>query len=73
MAAMSFPRISRDEERRIEEGWDNDDEAHVLLDLVNAEFSNDPMSQQCFDRRIVERVALCVAKRKLFEQRRPFL
>lgn len=51
-------------ERAMEEKFDNDDEAHTLLDLINAEFQSDPMSVQCFDLRIVERVKLCVAHRK---------
>lgn len=38
--------------------------AHELLDLIVAEFISDPMSVQCFDRRIVERAKLCVATRK---------
>ena len=41
------------------------DEAYRLLDLVAAEFKSDPVSTQCFDSRIVERVkyiaALCKA------------
>jgi hypothetical protein len=36
-------------------------EAEVLIDLVAAEFSSDPMSVQCFDLRIVERVKQCAA------------
>ena len=39
-------------------------EAHALLELIDAEFQSDPMSVQCFDLRIVERVRLCVAKRQ---------
>ncbi len=31
-------------------------EAVRLLDLIAAEFASDPMSVQCFDRRIVESV-----------------
>lgn len=34
-------------------------EAEVLLDLVAAEFASDPMSVQCFDLRVVERVKAC--------------
>lgn len=48
----------------VKDGWKNDDEAHELLDLIDAEFRSDPMSQQCFDKRIVDRVSLCVALRK---------
>ncbi len=43
---------------------ENDAEAHVLLNLINAEFQSDPTSVRCFDLRIVERVKQCVAKRK---------
>ena len=39
-------------------------EAYALLDLIDAEFRSDPMSVQCFDLRIVERVKLWVAKQK---------
>lgn len=35
-------------------------EAFTLLDLINAEFQSDPLSTQCFDRRIVERVKKCM-------------
>ncbi len=50
--------------RTVEENFRNDDEAHTLLDLINVEFRTDPRSAQFFDRRIVERVAYCVALRK---------
>lgn len=36
-------------------------EAMKLLDIINAEFTSDPMSVQCFDLRIVERVKYCIA------------
>jgi hypothetical protein len=42
----------------------NDTEAHVLLDLIDCEFRNDPMSTQCFDLRIVKRVAECVRRNR---------
>ncbi len=42
----------------------NIEEAFVLLDLIDAEFRTDPMSTQCFDLRIVERVRVCVEKRR---------
>jgi hypothetical protein len=38
-------------------------EAMTLLVLIDAEFRSDPMSVQCFDLSIVERVRVCVAKR----------
>jgi hypothetical protein len=34
-------------------------EAGTLIDLIAAEFKSDPMSVQCFDLRIVERVKRC--------------
>jgi hypothetical protein len=37
-------------------------EALILLDLIDAEFQSDPMSQQCFDIRIVQRVRALVEK-----------
>jgi hypothetical protein len=49
---------------QIEASFDNDREAHALLALIDAEFQSDPMSVQCFDLRIVERVKLCVTKHK---------
>ncbi len=36
------------------------EEAFHLLGLVSAEFRSDPMSVQCFDLRIVDRVNKCV-------------
>ncbi len=70
---MNDYRMSREEQRKIEESWDNDREAHELLDLIVAEFVSDPMSVQCFDPRIVERAKLCVAKRKRFVGSTPAL
>lgn len=58
-------------ERRIEENFANTTEAFSLLGLINAEFQSDPMSTQCFDARIVERVKLCVAKRCHFNDTDP--
>jgi hypothetical protein len=40
--------------------------------LIDAEFRSDPMSVQCFDLRVVERVKACVAARKRFEKDGPF-
>ncbi len=48
-------------------GGDLDAEAFRLLDLINAEFSTDPKSVQCFDLRIVERVRRCVEQRRRAE------
>lgn len=39
-------------------------EAFNLLDLIDAEFRTDPMSQQCFDSRIVVRVRAWVKNRE---------
>lgn len=61
--------ITATHERELEAMFDNDIEAHVLLDLINAEFQSDPMSVQCFDARIVERVKQCVARHKGFVRR----
>lgn len=46
----------------------NKREAFDLLALTNAEFTTDPMSVQCFDLRIVERLRVCVERRKAFER-----
>jgi hypothetical protein len=48
-------------------------EAFALLDLINAEFRSDPMSVQCFDARIVERVRECVDKHKKFVAQNPLM
>lgn len=65
-------KLTKATERAVEDGWRNDDEAHALLDLIDAEFRTDPMSQQCFDRSIVQRVAYCVALRKKHQADRIF-
>lgn len=46
----------------LDEDAENCYEAFELLGLIDAEFRSDPMSTQCFDRRIVERVRRCVEK-----------
>lgn len=51
--------------------FENMQEAFRLLDLIDAEFRSDPMSTQCFDLRIVQRVAACVAARKQFVKNNP--
>ena len=58
--------------RAIEANFENQREAFALLDLIDAEFRSDPMSTQCFDARIVQRVRACVAARKTFEKEQPF-
>ncbi len=50
-------------------GLELEAEAFRLLDLINAEFSSDPRSVQCFDLRIVERVRRCVDQRRRAERR----
>lgn len=59
-------------ERAIEDNFKNEKEAFDLLNLIDSEFRSDPMSTQCFDARIVERVRYCVEKRKAFEKALPF-
>jgi len=39
-------------------------ECYALLDLIDTEFRTDPMSVQCFDLRIVQRVHEAVVKLK---------
>lgn len=68
---MNTYRLSPKAEREIEDGWKNDREAHELLALIDAEFQSDPMSVQCFDLRIVERVRFCVARRAVFVKNNP--
>jgi hypothetical protein len=58
---MTNARLRPEVEREMEVDFDNQREAFELLDLINAEFQSDPMSVQCFDLRIVERVKKCVA------------
>lgn len=64
------PTLSKAAQREFEDNFRNSEEAHVLLDLINSEFTSDPTSVQFFDRRIVERVKLCVATRKRYVARR---
>lgn len=47
----------------LEEAVENSREAHRLLRLINAEFMSDPMSVQCFDLRVVDRVKICIETR----------
>jgi hypothetical protein len=62
------PRMSDKWQRQMEDSFRNDLEAHDLLGLINAEFQSDPMSVQCFDLRIVERVKYCVALREHYKE-----
>lgn len=43
-------------EKRMEERFKLQHEAQHLLSVVAAEFQSDPVSVQCFDLRIVERI-----------------
>jgi hypothetical protein len=65
--------LSEKDYQQIEENLKNTDEAFALLALIDAEFRSDPMSVQCFDLRIVERVKDCVAARERFKKNGPFL
>lgn len=65
------PRLTPKAEREMEANFDNAREAFRLLKLIDAEFQSDPMSVQCFDLRIVQRVKECVAKRESFVRSNP--
>lgn len=65
-------RLTAKAVRAIEANFENQREAFVLLDLIDAEFRTDPMSVQCFDLKIVERVRQCVAARKQHEENGPW-
>jgi len=54
--------MTRKAQAEAEERFTLEREAEKLLGLVAAEFRSDPMSVQCFDSRIVERV-IAVSKR----------
>lgn len=41
------------------------EEAYTVLDIIVAEFESDPMSTQCFDRRVIARAMDVIAERKL--------
>lgn len=62
-------RLSPAAETAIEKSFDNTRDAHELLGLINAEFQSDPVSVQCFDLRVVERVKACVALRMELERK----
>lgn len=68
---MANFRMSPKYEREMDTNFENQQEAFKLLDLIDAEFRSDPMSTQCFDLRIVQRVHECIAKRKIFVERHP--
>lgn len=62
------PRLSDRAMRDMDAMFKNDIEARELLDVIAAEFVSDPMSVQCFDLRIVERVKLWAAREKKFNR-----
>jgi hypothetical protein len=57
-------RLQLKYERQMERRFAAQKEAEELIGLIAAEFESDPMSVQCFDLRIVERVKQCVATLK---------
>lgn len=57
---MTAPHLSAATIARTERRFDALREAEALLGLIDAEFRTDPMSVQCFDLRVVERVRQCV-------------
>ena len=61
------PRLTNKAQKEIEDSFKNKDEAFELLDLISFEFKSDPMSVQCFDKRIVNRVNICVQRHKKFK------
>lgn len=65
------PRLTPAAEREMSRHFENQREAFRLLALIHAEFNSDPMSTQCFDSRIVERVRLCVEAHKQFVKNNP--
>jgi hypothetical protein len=67
------PRLTDKAQKEIEAEVDNYTEAFRLLRLIDAEFRTDPMSVQCFDLRVVERVRACVARRDEIEKTMPWL
>lgn len=67
------PRLKPNVEAAVETNFNNTREAFELLKLIDAEFQSDPMSVQCFDLRIVERVKRCVDLRERFEKKYTWL
>ena len=65
-------RFDRKTQEAGEQSFENNREAHALLDLLDAEFRTDPASVQCFDLRFVERVRKCVEDRKRIKKNLPF-
>lgn len=67
------PRMKPAYEKQLTEEVDNWHEAFELLGIIDAEFRSDPMSVQCFDLRVVERVRNCVAKYAELKKQNPYL
>ena len=53
--------MHRKDEATMEKRFEAMREAEELIQLIAAEFNSDPMSVQCFDLRIVDRVKMCAA------------
>lgn len=67
-----MPGFLTDEaQAEMEASFENNMEAFRLLDLIDAEFRSDPTSTQCFDASIVERVRICMERRKAFVAKHP--
>ena len=73
MRGDETPRLTDKAAKQLGEEVDNWQEAFELLRLIDAEFRSDPMSVQCFDLRIVERVRKCVEEYAELKQRNPYL
>lgn len=71
MSENRGPRLTAKAQRALDDVFDVEKETYELMRLIDAEFQTDPMSQQCFDARIVERVRVAVAKRKELEKHLP--
>jgi hypothetical protein len=67
------PHLTPKAQKEIEAEVDNYTEAFRLLRLIDGGFRSDPMSVQCFDLRIVERVRKCVERRAEIEREMPWL
>ena len=66
---MAFNKqiYSQKRQEELEAKFANQDEAEKLIKLIAAEFNSDPMSVQCFDLRVVDRVKMCAAKIRKYE------
>lgn len=57
---MNF-KLNRRAQEQMERRFEAKREAELLIGLIAAEFASDPMSVQCFDLRVVQRVKDCAA------------